>query len=91
MGLEASEQPISERYDLLGQDQRAGYRRVESWPLFERMGEGHIYPFCAQMAKVELDGVLRSRPLRLDKGSEAGEYFLTPWGYVMRRHAKLER
>jgi hypothetical protein len=54
MGLEAPEKPISERCDLLSQDQRAGYRRAESWTLFERMGEEHTYPFRSQLAKVEL-------------------------------------
>ena len=29
-------------------------------PPFERKGEGHTYPSRSQMAKVELDGVLRS-------------------------------
>jgi hypothetical protein len=36
--------PFQSACDLLGQDQRAEYRRVESWPLFERMGEEHTYP-----------------------------------------------
>jgi hypothetical protein len=38
----------------LGQDQRAGCRRVESWSVFERMGEEHTYPIHSQLAKVEL-------------------------------------
>jgi hypothetical protein len=33
--------------------QRAGYRRLESWSVFERMGEEHTYPIRSQLAKVE--------------------------------------
>jgi hypothetical protein len=38
----------------LGQDHRAGYRCVESWSVFERMGEEHTYPIRSQLARVEL-------------------------------------
>jgi hypothetical protein len=61
MGLEASEEPISERWDLLSRDQRAGYRRVESSPLMERMRDERTLPLRSQMAKVELRNCLEIR------------------------------